>query len=378
MKPLSNWSKNRGKQKDTIYASFHLPGLTYTNAYRNTLKRLNAVQIPPDLEGVKVLELGSNMGALSLQLAERGAHVTGIEFMQERCDWANSVAEKFGLVADYHQGDLDNPWPDDAESKKYDLVLCTSVDNYIKDRERLFRKLKEVCDGVLWLEINDRSASRESIQQIMDRFQDAFPHRYYVFTDEDRYVFVMAKENAPWPVWFGRTRKVTVRKRDGFVKIVKNPREYAYLKWCYDHISHIKYVVPMDFKNHPHIWMPDMNSCETLYDLARSGRIISSYKNQFINFVSQLNKAGFRHGDLHLKNLLIKDGRLVVIDWDSLSINVAPLHQSWDVCGRNGLEIPDTYGPFMGVNGMFAKGYVKNAIGFEFEDFRCFPRLPVL
>lgn len=80
---LSNRSKEKGNFNNQIYSSFHFTGFTNIKAVRNTLKRLNIFSVPPRLDGVKILDLGCNIGALSMECANRGADVTGLEYNED-------------------------------------------------------------------------------------------------------------------------------------------------------------------------------------------------------------------------------------------------------------------------------------------------------
>ncbi len=53
--------------------------------------------IPEDLSGWSVLDIGCNAGFYSLELAKRGARVTGIDLDEHYLKQANWVAEQFGL-----------------------------------------------------------------------------------------------------------------------------------------------------------------------------------------------------------------------------------------------------------------------------------------
>lgn len=53
--------------------------------------------IPEDLSGWKVLDIGCNAGFYSIELAKRGAEVTGIDLDEHYLNQARWTAEKFGL-----------------------------------------------------------------------------------------------------------------------------------------------------------------------------------------------------------------------------------------------------------------------------------------
>lgn len=92
--------------------------------------------------GVKVLDVGSNMGQISLALVDLGATVTGIDPNQTRVDFAN-------LLADYHDYPEENPlylcegFETHLQSNSYDIALVLSVLHHY-----LRRGLTEFCEAV--------------------------------------------------------------------------------------------------------------------------------------------------------------------------------------------------------------------------------------
>jgi len=55
------------------------------------------IKIPEDLSDWKVLDIGCNAGYYSLELAKRGAQVTGIDLDEHYLNQAKWVAAQFGL-----------------------------------------------------------------------------------------------------------------------------------------------------------------------------------------------------------------------------------------------------------------------------------------
>src|SRR5690606_1060145 len=54
-------------------------------------------EIPEDLSGWKVLDIGCNAGFYSIEMAKRGAQVTGIDLDEHYLKQARWAAQKFGL-----------------------------------------------------------------------------------------------------------------------------------------------------------------------------------------------------------------------------------------------------------------------------------------
>jgi tRNA (mo5U34)-methyltransferase len=89
-----------------------------------------APYIPENLEGTTALDIGCNAGFYALELARRGAHVTGIDHDERYLEQARWVAERWGMQdrIDYRRLDIyqlarDHP----GLPASFDLVLFMGV-----------------------------------------------------------------------------------------------------------------------------------------------------------------------------------------------------------------------------------------------------------
>ncbi len=142
-----------------IYSTFTIPGLDDMVGVRNTKQRFHDFAVPEDLNGRSMIDVGSNVGAMALEFARRGASVTGVEYRDDRVSLCNVMAQEFKLNAKFLQGDFNEILELDSDSrpawiKKYDLVLCSSVDQYIEDLESFYEMLHDLCGHTLYLESN--------------------------------------------------------------------------------------------------------------------------------------------------------------------------------------------------------------------------------
>ncbi len=87
-----------------------------------------------ELDGLKVLDLGSGTGKNSLYLAEREAEVIGIELSRTAVDLAKERAEEKELQVDFKVGDIGQPFPFQDES--FDLLLDVVSSNSLNEEER--------------------------------------------------------------------------------------------------------------------------------------------------------------------------------------------------------------------------------------------------
>lgn len=132
-----------------LYSSYHLPQFTCINAKRNTLDRLNKLGIN-DVSNKTILDLGSHVGGISLELARRGAKVEGYEYNQQRVNLCNEISSYFSLPATFYQMDFNKNFP----KGKYDVVLSLAVDFYIKKPLIFYKQIISAFKKNAYLEIN--------------------------------------------------------------------------------------------------------------------------------------------------------------------------------------------------------------------------------
>lgn len=87
-----------------------------------------------DLEGLRVLDLGSGTGKNSLFLAERGSEVVGIELSSTAVKIAEQRAEERSLFVEFNEGSIGNKFPYQDES--FDLILDVVSSNSLNEKER--------------------------------------------------------------------------------------------------------------------------------------------------------------------------------------------------------------------------------------------------
>lgn len=87
-----------------------------------------------DLDGLRVLDLGSGTGKNSLFLAERGSDIVGIELSKTAVRIAKERAEQRGLYAHFQTGDIGTTIP--YEDASFDLILDVVSSNSLNEAER--------------------------------------------------------------------------------------------------------------------------------------------------------------------------------------------------------------------------------------------------
>lgn len=121
------------------------------------------VRSRPSFEGVRVLDLGCNVGFYAFSLAKRGAQVTGIDVRPEYIDITRQVARLYAQPAEFLHAAITPDLPQDGGG--FDVTLCFSVLQWVIEQHgeaygREVLKAISACSAELWfdLSVNDGHA----------------------------------------------------------------------------------------------------------------------------------------------------------------------------------------------------------------------------
>lgn len=146
---IENWINNQSGP-DKWYQTINLKdGITIRGSV-NSLERLRTLNLPDNLSGKTVLDIGCNSGMLCIESKRRDAgYVLGIDTKANRLDQAKILAEIMGMDIDYKKMDLFQA----ASLGEFDIVYCIAVLTEITDLIGGLEILKQVTRGTLYLEI---------------------------------------------------------------------------------------------------------------------------------------------------------------------------------------------------------------------------------
>lgn len=131
------------------------PGI-FTPGVSNTLQKLERFEIPKDLTGKRVLDIGCFEGFFTFECERRGAEVVAIDVIRPGPDSGFSLAhEILGSKAIFHEASIYDLDPEKFGT--FDLVLCLGVIYHLRhpllglERARLVCKDKfivetQICD----------------------------------------------------------------------------------------------------------------------------------------------------------------------------------------------------------------------------------------
>lgn len=92
--------------------------------------------------GKRILDIGCGTGRMSIQLAEKGAYVVGIDFSQDMIDRANVIAKEKDLYDNcvFIQGDFAKH----VFNEKFDVSIALGFFDYAKDPEFNIKKMRSI------------------------------------------------------------------------------------------------------------------------------------------------------------------------------------------------------------------------------------------
>lgn len=132
---------------DTAYYSIDIVGVNFPGE-RPWILRWDRIRKEVDFKGKRLLELGCNMGLLSIHAKLWGAsYCLGVDVDKEILWAAELAARAFGTDVAHRQLDLGDSFQWEEELKGFDIVSALSVLHWIKNKDRVWSflaKHKEV------------------------------------------------------------------------------------------------------------------------------------------------------------------------------------------------------------------------------------------
>jgi tRNA (mo5U34)-methyltransferase len=111
---------------------------------------LDKMELPKDLSGQRVLDVGPSDGFFSLNLRRRGAQVTAVDYRSKDRHGFGVMERISGLDFDYHQCNLYDL--SEQEFGTFGIVLFLGVLYHLADIIKALSVLRSICTGRLFLE----------------------------------------------------------------------------------------------------------------------------------------------------------------------------------------------------------------------------------
>ena len=155
--------------QDVAYCAFSTPNFTI---HRHESQRDSAIRFAQfglnksTLRGKRVLDLGSNVGAMLFQASNYGiTEGLGIEYDGDKVAIAREIAQLSQLdKLTFRQGDIDAL--DSAELGQFDVTFALAIEAHVKNPDHLYELLAEVTGETLYFEGNGTCNVQEAVESL--------------------------------------------------------------------------------------------------------------------------------------------------------------------------------------------------------------------
>jgi len=132
-----------------IVPGLYTPG---THVEFEPSKRFDELGIPPDISGLRALDVGAWDGAYTFELAKRGAEVTALEPQDPDVTIFNAARTILNAQVNYIRGNVYDLT--EKTHGKYNIVLFTGVYYHLKNPVLALQRIREILedDGQLYIE----------------------------------------------------------------------------------------------------------------------------------------------------------------------------------------------------------------------------------
>jgi tRNA (mo5U34)-methyltransferase len=125
------------------------PGVITPGSYTPNFL-LDKLQLPDDLTGRRVLDIGPSDGFYSMSLRRRGAEIVAVDYRPKDLHGFGVMERISGLDFDYRQANLYDITP--AAFGRFDVVVFFGVLYHLPDMMKALSIIRSVCSGRLFLE----------------------------------------------------------------------------------------------------------------------------------------------------------------------------------------------------------------------------------
>lgn len=176
----ATYSHNPGKIKDFVRWAQYRYGKKHIKGRLQALVDL----VGDNIQNSKILEVGFGPGYYSIELAKKGAKVTGIDYSKGMVEVAKHNARKDNLDIDFKESDVF----DLHSNAAYECVFATGVIEYVErsEHERFLKKLRDLSNNIVIVSFPKRYVLHAFIRFIWLRFLKGFRISYFIENDITR------------------------------------------------------------------------------------------------------------------------------------------------------------------------------------------------
>ncbi|MCK9371456.1 hypothetical protein M0R04_16190, partial [Candidatus Dojkabacteria bacterium] len=126
------------KERAQPYQSYFIDG-DYVKGTRDTLYRFDKMDLPKNFTGISLIDLGAQLGAMSIEAYRRGArNILGLEYENDFLKCATELAQYNDMAITYKHADLKNPMQTIdtihdffGKDNTVDIVLALSLTKHV-------------------------------------------------------------------------------------------------------------------------------------------------------------------------------------------------------------------------------------------------------
>ena len=129
---------------------------------------------------MSVLDAGCGSGVFSIYLAQKGCKVTGIDGSEKMIELCNDRVLKNNVEITFHQAFL--PFENTDNYSKQDVILCSSVLEYIADYEIVIRQFKHLLNpkGLLIISMPNQDSWYRKVEKYIFKLTGKPPSYRYI------------------------------------------------------------------------------------------------------------------------------------------------------------------------------------------------------
>lgn len=126
-----------------------IPGVRTPGSYDPAFL-FEKLQLPADMRGERVLDIGASDGFFTLEMSRRGADVICVDYRDKNAHGFATMEQISGRTFEYYRANIYDLTP--AKLGKFDRVLCLGVLYHLPDMVRALHVLRTLTDNLAYLE----------------------------------------------------------------------------------------------------------------------------------------------------------------------------------------------------------------------------------
>jgi len=309
-------------EKGTLYHDLPYGGLSQFKNHRSkTADRVNKICSKIDFAGKRVLDLGCSVGGISFGIAKKGASdVHGVDYDTASIDVANEAAHYLGMNnVSFECADINEDWIQNR-MPRVDVLVWLSHWMWLvkqvgleKGKDLLYMASMNADELVFESAADDGMAAiRGATQKDIERWlHECTPYRSIKNIGPAggwmrRDIFICSRPIIKWEgvtSWVFRTGRNRIRKE------YKEGRE-----WMGEREAKAFRRLEK-FDHFPKLLDLGENYIEMTYCGRRIGDLEEGYREEMGIILDELEEAGVNNRDIGLNNILVKNGRLYLVDF---------------------------------------------------------------